>query len=230
MAPGGQLQGAAEVGWRQWRWAPRGVPRRGARSRGRRGSGLQTQESPFSGAHAASGSRHLHGQGWGLLQGQAQRVMRVRHWRPQGTSRFSALQVNSLPAEPLGKSKNTRVGSLSLFQGIFLTQESNQDLPHCRWILQCTTTKDPTWHKILCASTRTQYSRINKDLQKTSIITKKRRKRLKSPCGVSCPLQEANGELCQGYAGEPWPGHRVTKGHYTWASKSQQFLREKVSS
>lgn len=85
VAPGGQLQGAAEVGWRQWRWAPRGVPRRGARSRGRRGSGLQTQESPFSGAHAASGSRHLHGQGWGLLQGQAQRVMRVRHWRPQGT-------------------------------------------------------------------------------------------------------------------------------------------------
>ena len=73
VAPGGQLQGAAEVGWRQWWWAPRGVPRRGARSRGRRGSGLQTQESPFSGAHAASGSRHLHGQGWGLLQVQAQR-------------------------------------------------------------------------------------------------------------------------------------------------------------
>ena len=28
-----------------------------------------------------------------------------------------------------------KVGSLSLFQGIFPTQESNPDLPHCRWIL-----------------------------------------------------------------------------------------------
>ena len=31
--------------------------------------------------------------------------------------------------------KNTGVGSLSLLQGNFLTQESNQDLLHCRWIL-----------------------------------------------------------------------------------------------
>ena len=28
-----------------------------------------------------------------------------------------------------------RVGSLSLLQGIFPTQESNPSLPHCRWIL-----------------------------------------------------------------------------------------------
>ena len=27
------------------------------------------------------------------------------------------------------------MGSLSLFQGIFLTQESNWGLLHCRWIL-----------------------------------------------------------------------------------------------
>jgi len=33
------------------------------------------------------------------------------------------------------KSKNTRVGSLSLLQGIFLTQELNQGLLHCRQIL-----------------------------------------------------------------------------------------------
>ena len=32
-------------------------------------------------------------------------------------------------------SKNTGVGSLSLLQGIFLTQGSNPDLPHCRRIL-----------------------------------------------------------------------------------------------
>ena len=31
--------------------------------------------------------------------------------------------------------QNTGVGSLSLLQGIFLTQESNQGLLHCRWVL-----------------------------------------------------------------------------------------------
>ena len=45
-----------------------------------------------------------------------------------------ALQVDSLPADPPGKPKNTCVGSLSLLQ-IFLTQELNQDLLHCRQIL-----------------------------------------------------------------------------------------------
>ena len=40
--------------------------------------------------------------------------------------RSPALQVDSLPSEPPGKPKNTEVGSLSLLQGIFLTQESNQ--------------------------------------------------------------------------------------------------------
>ena len=33
------------------------------------------------------------------------------------------------------KPKNTGVGSLSLLQGIFLTQESNQGLLRCMWIL-----------------------------------------------------------------------------------------------
>ena len=46
-----------------------------------------------------------------------------------------ALQADSLPAEPQGKPKNTGVGSLSLLQGIFPTQEWNQGLLHCRWIL-----------------------------------------------------------------------------------------------
>ncbi|CAI9164602.1 unnamed protein product [Rangifer tarandus platyrhynchus] len=44
-------------------------------------------------------------------------------------------QADSLPAEPPGKPKNTRVGSLSLHQGIFPTQELNWGLLHCRWIL-----------------------------------------------------------------------------------------------
>ena len=49
--------------------------------------------------------------------------------------RSSALQAESLPAEPQGKPQNTGVSSLSLLQKIFLTQESNQCLLHCRRIL-----------------------------------------------------------------------------------------------
>ena len=54
---------------------------------------------------------------------------------PEIKPRSPALQADLLPFEPPGKPKNTRVGSLSLLQGIFLTQESNQGLLHCRWIL-----------------------------------------------------------------------------------------------
>ena len=50
-------------------------------------------------------------------------------------SRSPTLQVDSLPAKPQGKPKNTGVGSLSILQQIFLTQESNWGLLHCRWIL-----------------------------------------------------------------------------------------------
>ena len=49
--------------------------------------------------------------------------------------RSPALQVDSLPAEPQGKPKNTGVGSLSLLQWVFPTQESNQGLLHCWRIL-----------------------------------------------------------------------------------------------
>ena len=49
--------------------------------------------------------------------------------------RSAALQVDYLPAEPPGKPKNTGVGSLSLLQRIFPTQEPNQGLLHCRQIL-----------------------------------------------------------------------------------------------
>ena len=49
--------------------------------------------------------------------------------------RSPTLWEDSLLSEPLGKPKNTGVGSLSLLQGIFPTQESNWSLLHCRWIL-----------------------------------------------------------------------------------------------
>ena len=49
--------------------------------------------------------------------------------------RSLALQADSLPAEPPGKPKNTGVGSPSLLQWIFWTQEPNWGLLHCRRIL-----------------------------------------------------------------------------------------------
>ena len=49
--------------------------------------------------------------------------------------RSPTLQLDSLPSEPPGKSKNTGADNLSLLQGIFLTQESNWGLLHCRRIL-----------------------------------------------------------------------------------------------
>ena len=45
------------------------------------------------------------------------------------------LQADSLPAEPQGKPKNPGVGSLSLFQWIFLTQELSRGLLHYRQTL-----------------------------------------------------------------------------------------------
>ena len=54
---------------------------------------------------------------------------------PETEPKSLTLQVDSLPSEPPGKPKNTGVGSLSLFQGIFLTQEFNRGLLHCRRIL-----------------------------------------------------------------------------------------------
>ena len=44
------------------------------------------------------------------------------------------MQADSLPTESQGKPKTIGVGSLSLLQGIFPTQELNQGLLHCKWI------------------------------------------------------------------------------------------------
>ena len=49
--------------------------------------------------------------------------------------RSPALQADSLLFEPPVKPKNTGMSSLSLLQGIFLTQDLNQGLLHCRQIL-----------------------------------------------------------------------------------------------
>ena len=50
-------------------------------------------------------------------------------------SRPPTLQVDSLPAEPKGKPKNTGMGNIFLLWRIFLTQRSNPGLPYCRQIV-----------------------------------------------------------------------------------------------
>ena len=77
---------------------------------------------------------------------------------PQGSSqpRSPTLQAVSLPAEPQGKPKNTRVGNPSLLQRIFPTQESNWDLLCCRQILyhlSCLS-KNTCWVLCLVAHSR----------------------------------------------------------------------------
>ena len=67
---------------------------------------------------------HAFLQGIFLTQGLNQHLLCFLHW-----------EADSLPDEPLGKPKNTGVGSLSLLQGILLTQELNRGHLHCRRIL-----------------------------------------------------------------------------------------------
>ena len=55
--------------------------------------------------------------------------------QPRDSTQVSRIAGESLPSEPPGKLKNTGVGSLSLPQGIFLTQGPNQGLILYRWIL-----------------------------------------------------------------------------------------------
>ena len=55
--------------------------------------------------------------------------------QPRDRTQVSLIAGNSLLSKPLGKPKNTGMGSLSLLQGIFLTWESNWGLLHYRQIL-----------------------------------------------------------------------------------------------
>ena len=76
--------------------------------------------------------------------------------------RSPALQVDSLPAEPQGKPRNTGVSSLSLLQWIFLTQESNWGLLHCRQILyQLSYQGHPHIFIYICTYTHTHITYIH---------------------------------------------------------------------
>ena len=71
----------------------------------------------------------------GILQARILECLAFPFSRGSSQPRDPTLQADSLPAEPQGKPKYTGVGSLSLLQQIFPTQELNQGLLHCRWIL-----------------------------------------------------------------------------------------------
>ena len=83
--------------------------------------------------------------------------------QPRDRTHVSRTAGRSSPAEPQGKPKNTRVGSLSFLQGIFPTQESNRGFLHCRRILyqlsyesesevtqSCSTLCNPMDCRLLC--------------------------------------------------------------------------------
>ena len=69
-----------------------------------------------------------------LLQWVAVPFSRGSSW-PRDWTWVSGIAGNLLPSEPPGKAKNTGMGSFSLPQQIFLTQESNWGLLPCRQIL-----------------------------------------------------------------------------------------------
>ena len=71
----------------------------------------------------------------GILQARILEWVAFSFSKGSPQHRRPALQADSLPAEPQAKPKNTGVGSLSLLQRIFPSQESNPGFPHCRQIL-----------------------------------------------------------------------------------------------
>ena len=59
----------------------------------------------------------------------------VMKWSESRSVVSNSLQPHGLCSPWNSSGQNTGVGSLSLLQEIFPTQESNPGLPHCRWIL-----------------------------------------------------------------------------------------------
>ena len=62
---------------------------------------------------------------------------------PRIESRSPALQMDSLPAEPQAKPKNTGVSCLSILQRISSPRNQTGGLLHCRWILNQLTIRKP---------------------------------------------------------------------------------------
>ena len=71
-------------------------------------------------------------------------------WKSECESKRHSVMSDSLRHHGLysvwnSPGKNTEVGSLSIFQGIFPTQGSNPGLPHCRKILNQLSYQGSTW-------------------------------------------------------------------------------------
>ena len=81
---------------------------------------------PGSSVHGGSPGKNTGLGCYALLQGSSQ---------PRDQPQVSHIAGKLFMSEPLGKAKNTGWGGPSILQGIFPTQESNQGLLHCRWIL-----------------------------------------------------------------------------------------------
>ena len=94
---------------------------------------------------------------------------RILEWVAMPSSRESSqprdpTQVShSLPSEPPKKLKNTGEGSLSFLEGIFLTQEWNWGLLHCRRILT-------SWDTVMSCITHYKTKYIVADIQLWLII------------------------------------------------------------
>ena len=72
---------------------------------------------------------------WWKIQGESHLKILVSEWVSQSTSVVSdSLRPYRLYSPWHSPGQNTGLGSLSLLHGIFPTQESNPDLPHCRQI------------------------------------------------------------------------------------------------
>ena len=83
-------------------------------------------------------------------------------------TRSPALQVDSLLSESRGKPKNIGVDSLSLLRGIFLTQESNRGLLHCRQVLyQLSCLGSPNVYDAVCQLYLTKTGRIRENYEES---------------------------------------------------------------
>ena len=87
--------------------------------------------------------------------------------KPGIEPRSPATWADSLPSEPPGKPKNIGVGSLSLFQQIFPTQESNCDLLHCRQILYQLSYQGYSYKKLNKSLGIKQNSKSQKSIEKS---------------------------------------------------------------
>ena len=123
--------------------------------------------------------------------------------------KFPALQADALPAESQGKPKNTGEGSLSLFQQIFLAQELNWGLLHCRWILY----QLSFWEIYRCESTCIHGLGITRDWGSLICVPT-------GKGGSGWDLVCEKGTVCQAYTDEKrtrplLPRHRKSLGvHY----------------